>query len=197
MVDQELSSLSDEALVALCILRGETDDRPFTILFQRHYRGVWRTCHYFLRNVQETEDLTQEVFFRAFRSLATFEGRAAFKTWLTRIAVNACKNELRARGRRPHLVEDALEEMEERSELIALVGGHPEKATDADSLSAAFGCMRPEDVDVIHLRAIEGRPYTEIAATLGISLSAAKMRVQRAQLALQRALQSQSEGGLS
>jgi len=65
----ELDSLTDEELVALCLERGSKDDRPFAELFQRHYALVKRVAYRCFPHELDSEDLAQEVFFKAYRSL--------------------------------------------------------------------------------------------------------------------------------
>ncbi len=189
----DLSDLSDEELVQICLARGMKDERPFRELLRRHQQTVWHTCYQFVQNTQDAEDLTQEVFFRAYRSLAQFAGRASFKTWLRRIAINTSQNELRRRSRRPQEEETPLEDM---AEWLPARGGS--SATDRaaqtpqEYLAEALATLQPEVYEVLQLKDLEQRPYAEVAQILGISQSAAKMRVQRARLALATAYQKLS-----
>ena len=192
-VDEQVAmEMSDESLVALAQSRQGRDDRPFQELFRRHYQMVWRVCFGIIRNQEEAEDLTQEVFFKVYRSLKGFKGDSAFKTWLYRIAVNTTYNEIRRRKRRPQL-QDEHDFMEWGERLPA--GFSAEKAVEQrwqmDQLVAALASVRPEEVELIQLKDVEQRSYAEIAEILEISLSAAKMRVQRARLAVQAAYQLQ------
>ena len=78
------AATSDADLVTLWQTRGARDDRPFQELFRRHQHLVWRICYSYIRHSQDAEDLTQEVFLKAYRSLDAFEGRSSFKTWISR-----------------------------------------------------------------------------------------------------------------
>lgn len=182
-----LSDLSDEELAHLCLERGKKDDRPFRELFQRHQRDVWRTCYRFVRNAHDAEDLTQETFFKAYRSLTQFEGRASFRTWLHRIAINTSQNELRRRARRPQVSQTPVETLAE----VLPAEGTPEtrrlEPLQQERLARSLARLRMEEFEVLQLREFDQRPYVEIAQILGVKLSAAKMRVQRARLALQAA----------
>lgn len=68
----------------------------FRVLVERYQAMVFRTCMGFLHNHQDAEDLTQEVFIKAYQSIDAFKGDSAFSTWLYRIAVNASLNKVRA-----------------------------------------------------------------------------------------------------
>ena len=105
--------LSDAELVALFQARDGRDDRPFRELFRRYQQVVWRACYGMMRNSRDAEDLTQEVFFKAYRNLTKFEGRSSFKTWIYRIAINTSQNEIRRRSRRAQEAETAVEDMAE------------------------------------------------------------------------------------
>lgn len=176
--------LSDTELVQLFQARDGRDDRPFRELFRRYQTVVWRACYGMMRNSRDAEDLTQEVFFKAYRSLGKFEGRSSFKTWIYRIAINTAQNEIRRRSRRAQEAETAVEDMAEylpsNTSLEATVLARQQHRL----LQQAMASLRPEEYEVLYLKDIEERPYAEIAEQLNISLSAAKMRVQRARLAL-------------
>jgi RNA polymerase sigma-70 factor, ECF subfamily len=71
------------------------DDAAFGVLVRRHEREVQLLCSRMLRDRHLGEDVAQEAFLRAWRSLPRFEGRSTFRTWLYRIAINACLDALR------------------------------------------------------------------------------------------------------
>ena len=164
----------------LCRVRGTGDSRPFTELFHRHQRFVWRICYRFVWNTQDAEDLMQEVFFKTYRSLPQFRGASSFRTWLHQIAANTARNELRRRSRRPQMSDTPLELLIEIMPRGAAAAAH----TSLPRLAQAWERLRPEERQVLHLKDLEQRPYEEITKMLGISLSAAKMRVLRARIAL-------------
>jgi RNA polymerase sigma-70 factor (ECF subfamily) len=70
--------------------RGERE--AFDQLVVRYQRNVYRLCYRYVNNHEDANDLTQEVFLRAWRAIGRFKGRSAFSTWLYRIGVNACLN---------------------------------------------------------------------------------------------------------
>lgn len=187
------NELTDEDLVQLCLERGKRDDRPFQELMRRYERLIWRVCYRFVNNGDDAEDLTQEVFFKVYRNLASFEGRSTFKTWIYRIAINTAQNELRSRARRP---QESEVEMETAAEFVPAPEMVEEEVVEKgrqEKFAAAFANLRPEDVQILRYKDLEQKQYDEIADLLGIGLSAAKMRVQRARLALQALYQQMSE----
>src|SRR5205085_1953768 len=75
-------------------------DDAFRQLVDEHQRALRVHCYRMLGSLQDAEDQTQETLLRAWRNLQTFQGRASVRTWLYRIATNACLDELDRRGRR-------------------------------------------------------------------------------------------------
>ncbi|MCA9970220.1 MAG: RNA polymerase sigma factor [Anaerolineales bacterium] len=190
MSQAHLTARTDEELVSLCLARGNRDERPFQELFQRHRQMVWHVCYSYTRHPQDAEDLTQDVFFKVYRHLSGFEGRAAFKTWLYRIAVNTAQNELRRRGRRPQEAGTAVDDLAEVLPSPANVETSLQAQSEQRLLLAAMSHLRPQEQAILQMKDVDQLPYADIAANLDIGLSAAKMRVQRARLALQAAYQA-------
>ncbi len=84
--------MTDNELIKI-ILQG--DREKFRVFVEKYQQLVFRTCIGFLHNKDDADDLTQEVFIRAYQSLSRFKGESAFSTWLYRIAVNASLNKVR------------------------------------------------------------------------------------------------------
>jgi RNA polymerase sigma-70 factor (ECF subfamily) len=179
-----LTDISDDVLVTLCLELGGKDDRPVEELFHRYQNVVWRVCYSFMRNSQDAEDLTQDVFLRVYRNLSSFEGRSSLKTWIYRIAINTCQNEIRRLKRRPQLAEADLQTVAEYLPTATTTESEWQKLNLQGQLTTAFSQLRPEEYDILTLRDVEERPYSEIAELLSINLSAAKMRAKRARESL-------------
>lgn len=81
--------MNDQELIGK-ILQGNTDHYKY--LVEKYQRGVFRVCLGFVHQKEDADDISQEVFVKAFMALATFKGRSAFSTWLYRIAVNTSLN---------------------------------------------------------------------------------------------------------
>lgn len=181
----------DPALVR-AVQRGEPG--AMEALIEATYAHVHRKCLRLLGNPADAADATQEVFLRVMRSVFGFRGEAAFSTWLHRVTVNVCATALRRRG-------DA--------SARGLAAGHvafavPDAVADVDAdddveegvvrderagaLTAAMATLSDDDRAVIVLRDIEGLSTKETATVLGISESAAKVRLHRAHARLREAV---------
>jgi len=92
-----LSSLSDEKLIESCIAGNREHYRLLYERYKDYVAGlIWRL----IGDGEVARDLTQETFLKAFKGLKKFRGKSSFKTWLSRIAVNQCKDHLREVGRK-------------------------------------------------------------------------------------------------
>src|SRR5688572_17374163 len=88
----------DETEMAAAATAG--DETAFTALTRRYRRELQVHCYRMLASFEDAQDLVQETFLRAWKNRATFEGRSSFRTWLYRIATNACLDFLERSRRR-------------------------------------------------------------------------------------------------
>jgi len=138
-------------------------------------------------NEDDARDVLQETYLRAFRSLRKFRGDAAVGTWLHRITVNCSTTLVTKRLRTSHVtLDDNIEVLETRSER------NPESAAgasdDRDRLVAALAQLPDQMRMVIVLRDVYDLPHEAIARELGISQTAAKVRLHRARRRLREQL---------
>jgi RNA polymerase sigma-70 factor (ECF subfamily) len=172
---------SDDQLVELSRTEGNGDTRPFETLVRRHQGFVVTNCRVITRSAADAEDLAQEVFVKAFFGLRRFEGRAQFRTWLQRIKVNHCLNHLRkTRGAIMVDIDDVAPQEHRVMQTPATAHVALQAATDREQIVSVLDAMADTLRIPLMLRDGDGQSYEEIAAQLGIGLSAVKMRIKRA-----------------
>lgn len=187
---------ADESDALLLRLRGG-DGQAFELMVRRQTPRLLAVTRRMLGNEEDARDAVQEAFFKAFRSLHSFEGNCQLSTWLHRIAVNTSLMRLRSRRRRPEgSIEDLLPRFLED-------GHHAAKVEDwsADALALVArreesdfvrGCIDklPESHrTVLILRDIEELDTEETAQLLGATANAVKVRLHRARQALRSQLE--------
>ena len=176
----------DEDLVRL-VIAGERD--LFAPLYERYYWRVFRMAYGMTGNHGSAEDLTQEIFMRAYQRLKEFRGQSAFSTWLYRVAVNHSLN-----YRRKHQGE-AREELPAESGPRAVVDG----STTADAkvmqeqmtaqVHRALLTLKPKLRMIVILKDIEGLSYEEIAERAGCSMGTVASRLNRSRKILSQKLE--------
>jgi RNA polymerase sigma-70 factor (ECF subfamily) len=161
------------------------DRRAFDLLVERHLPRVWRVVYRVLRHREDTEDVVQEVFVTAHRSLREFRGDAKLSTWLHRIAVTRALNHVALaseRGRRSSEPLDAAPEPVSPAPT-------PLHALEAKELRRRLAeCLEkvPETWRaVLALRDAEQLAYEEIASVLSLAIGTVRSRLARARAMLQ------------
>ncbi len=170
------AGLSDEQLVERVFGRGVLRQLAFSVLANRYRDAVVRRCRYRLGNLDDAQDVAQEVLLRVYRGLENFRGQASFRTWLSAIVENECLSSASRRGR--HVLSDHLRSLIELHEAQGRSAQRHDPALAASMRKALSGVAEPGR-QVLYLRFYQERPLVEIADVLGISLSAAKMRLYR------------------
>jgi len=152
--------------------------------FERLYRAQVARVHSLARRMAgpaQADELTQDVFVRAWQKLGTFRGDSAFATWLHRLAVNVIIERFRVKSaERLRLVEG--------DDLFALTAGVPVKHAERLGLEAALELLPPGAKRVFVLHDVEGYKHEEIAEMLGVTSGATKAQLHRARLLLREAL---------
>ncbi len=189
------AEIADEEIVRR-VVAGERE--LFELLLRRYNQRIYRTVRAVLRNGDDAEDVMQQAYVSAYRYLHQFEGRSAFATWLTKIALR----EAAARNKKTvaflHLVPE--------------LGGDdtmndfPEPGPDPEARAVAADLMQHVEVEVaalpeayrsvLLLREVEGLSTEETAACLEISTDVVKTRLHRARTMLREALYRRAGLGL-
>ena len=171
-------SMDDEQVVAQ-VVAGQT--ALFEVLMRRHNERVYRAARAIVRDEAEAEDVMQQAYVNAYAHLRQFDGRAAFSTWLTRIAVNEALTRARTRGRY-----QSFDAGDDGMENIVPLRSHedPERQTSNGELrtllESAIDALPDGHREVFVLRQVEGLSTEEAADCLAISEDAVKTRLTRA-----------------
>ncbi len=181
----------DRVLVAAS-LSGDPD--AFNRLVELYQDYLFALTVRVVNDREAAADAVQEAFFNAYRNLHRFHGDS-FRSWITRIALNAATDILRVRKRRPA---DPYPEWEDESwQPPADESEGPERAAMVRSrdaaLAAALQRVTPDQRAAILLYDIEGYDYQEIAEMQGVSLGTVKSRIHRGRLALRDLLTPQMD----
>jgi RNA polymerase sigma-70 factor (ECF subfamily) len=174
------TSVGDDDRV-LAAAAGAGDRRALELLLDRHADRVHAICRRVVGNPDDALDATQEALIAVARGIHRFDGRAAFTTWLYRVATNAALDEVRRRGRRPRPVDELPEPVPPSSTLEDRVGA----AIDVDDALATL----PEEFRVaVVLRDLCDLDYAEIAEVLDVPPGTVRSRIARGRAALATAL---------
>ena len=180
---------SDAALVAAT---KSGDTQAFERLVLRHRHRVLAMAQRITSNREDAEDVAQESFHKAFLHLDTFQERARFSTWLTRIAMNEAFMLIRRRRGVFEVLPDSPDDTVAAAEPFVDQRPNPEESCWRDErkqiLTKVIDRLSPLTRRTIWLRDIEERSIQETAQALGTTISAVKARVLQGRRRLRRAL---------
>ena len=188
-------------------MTGAAASAEFTQSAEPFRRELLAHCYRMLGSADEAEDLVQETYLRAWRAYGSFEGRSSLRTWLYRIATNACLTALEQRGRRalpsglggpsgapdtpPPAAEPGLTWVQPVPDALVISGSGDPAAIVVTresvrlALVASLQYLPPRQRAVLLLRDVLGVPAAEVAAMLGTSAVAVKSALQRARARLE------------
>jgi RNA polymerase sigma-70 factor (ECF subfamily) len=179
---------NEDAELLARIRNGAVED--FAEIVRRHQSHVFAILHRYERDRHKLEDLAQETFFKTWRGLGSYDGRAPFQHWLSRIATRVALDHLRKERRLrsevkfEDLGEGALEWLRRGAEHDELGA-----AQAAELLAVAMAELSPAEQIVITMQELEGRSLKDIAQHTGSSGVAVRVRAMRARTKLRRALE--------
>lgn len=168
----------------------------FNQLVQRYQERVYGTIYHMTSNHEDTSDLTQEVFLKAWQALPDFKGHSSFFTWLYRIAINRSLNFLKQRGRRYHLsLNDLDANAEHDPDMLALVSHQTPRrevnlAELQEKLNEALQKLSETHRTVVVLHDIQGMSHEEIGKITGCNTGTVRSRLFYARQQLQAHLSS-------
>lgn len=166
-------------------LASRGDRRAFERLYRVHANRVFSLCVRMAGDRTLAEELTQDVFVRAWEKLSLFRGESAFATWLHRIAVNVVLNDRQSEKRRRDRLDEGIEDMDTLDHSHAQPMEVPGLSID---LERAIATLPPGARKVFVLHDVQGYTHEEIGEMLGVTSGGCKAQLHRARMLLREAL---------
>lgn len=187
-VKRPATSPDEDELVRRAVQR---DAIAFGCLYEQHLDRIYRYVFYRVSSTSEAEDLTEQVFLKAWEAIDRYEPRGApFAAWLYRLAHNLIVDHYRSQK-----ATTSLEAIADTEDAGVDVLSDVEDLLEVDEVRAAIATLSPEQQQLIALRFVEGLSHTETAQIIGKSEGATRVIQHRAVQALARALQANARGG--
>ncbi len=160
------------------------DSSAFETLFERHERHMYSFAFHMAGDKTEADDLCQDIWLEALRSLATYEGKSAFRGWIHGVAVNVCRRRYRKKTVPSVALPDDIH--------VSQSGGSAAPTTAAAEarvvLEEALSRLPDEQREVVILHELQGFSYAEIAQIVGCPNGTVKSRLHYAMEALRQML---------
>ncbi|MDP2886840.1 MAG: sigma-70 family RNA polymerase sigma factor [Ignavibacteria bacterium] len=179
-----LQAKSDEVLITL-IHQGE--HAAFRVLVERYQERIRNLIYSIFHEPGIVEDLSQEVFIKAYEALHQFRFQSSFYTWLYRIAVNKSRDELRKRKVRRWFSLQSMMESSDK-ELGAKIVAEPQDNELQELLAAGLKSLPDKYRIAVTLKDVEGFSYEEIAEIMECEIGTVKSRLSRARAMLRKIL---------
>src|SRR5262245_24227425 len=173
-----------DALVERCL---EGDQAAWDAIVRQHWRKVFNIAYKFVGKHDEAEDLAQEIFFRIFRSLHTFDRRANFQTWLFSISRNLCIDHYRSVRKERQMINRDVDAGELTPE-SSMMSPHAllEQRDRVELLRAALDRLPPALKAAVMMRDVQEMSYRDIAIGLNVPEGTVKSRINRGRTELAR-----------
>jgi RNA polymerase sigma-70 factor, ECF subfamily len=185
LAEVPLSAKSDEVLITL-VHQGE--HAAFRILVERYQERIRNLIYSIFHQTEVVDDLSQDVFIKAYEALPQFRFQSSFYTWLYRIAVNKSRDELRKRKvRRWFSLQTMLEASDK--ELVSKLVVEPLDREPQELLAAALKSLPEKYRIAVILKDIDGLSYEEIAEVMECEIGTVKSRLSRARAMLRKVLE--------
>nr|AWJ66076.1 RNA polymerase ECF-type sigma factor [uncultured bacterium] len=165
-----MDQLSDKELVAK-IQANKNDHKSFELLIIRHQEKLYSFIRRMLQNHEDTNDVLQNVFLKAWKYLNKFDGRSSFYTWIYRIAYNETIDQLNKNKKHFH---QELSDVKLESELADTNSTIPTSEEISNKLFVAINTLPDKQKLVFNMKYFENKKYTEISHITGTSEGALK-----------------------
>ena len=185
-----------DAAEAALVDRAKAGERiAFEELVRRHADQLYGVVLRFVASAEEAEEVTQEAFLRAWRSIARFEGRSQFFTWLYRIGINEAKRRAERRPPSGQVVSTEERPVYDTPDPREAPAAQAEQVELRVALERAVRALPVEYRGPIILRDLEGLSTTEAAAVMELGEAAFKSRLHRGRRAVRKAIDSYLDAG--
>ncbi len=170
------------------VLQG--DKQAYALLVSRYQNFVFTIVLRFIKSREDAEEIAQDVFVKAYRSLADFKGTAKFSTWLYTITTTSCITFLRKKKLDMQSLDN--EQVFDSADIIdsGMSANQVEQKSKVNMVSNAIKMLSPDDAQIITLFYKAEQSLEEIAQILGIEPNAVKVRLHRARTRLKDKMQT-------
>ena len=180
------TGLNDSEII-IKVLSG--DQQAYALLVNRYRNYVFTLALRFTKNREDAEEVSQDIFIKAYRALADFKGTSKFSTWLYTIVNNTCITFLRKKRLQTYsLDKEGVFEVAD-SQDSGLRANLVEQKSRLSMVNNAISMLSPDDAEIITLFYKSEQSLEEIAQILGLETNTAKVRLHRARTRLKEKMQ--------
>ena len=172
---------SDSEIISQ-VLKG--DHNAYALLVERYKSYVFTLTFRFTKNREDAEEVSQDIFVKAYRSLADFKGTAKFSTWLYTIVNTTCITFLRKRRLDVKSLDDERTFEVADSQDSGFRANMVEQKSRLIMVNRAIAMLNPDDAEIITLFYKNEQSLEEISQILGVEVNTAKVRLHRARTRL-------------
>ncbi|MFI5128645.1 MAG: RNA polymerase sigma factor [Chitinophagales bacterium] len=180
------TGLNDSEIISK-VLSG--DQQAYAGLVNRYQTYVFTLALRFTKNREDAEEVSQDIFIKAYRALADFKGTSKFSTWLYTIVNNTCITFLRKKRLQTHSLDNEGVFEVADSQDSGLRANLVEQKSRVAMVNSAIGLLGPDDAEIITLFYKSEQTLEEIAQILGLETNTAKVRLHRARTRLKEKMQ--------
>jgi RNA polymerase sigma factor (sigma-70 family) len=180
------TGLNDNEIISK-VLGG--DQQVYSLLVDRYQRYVFTLTLRFMKTREDAEEVAQDVFIKAYRSLADFRGASKFSTWLYTIVNTTCITFLRKKKLETHSLDHSTVFEAADSIDSGMRSNMVEQKSRVAMVNQAIKLLSPDDAEIITLFYKSEQTLEEIAAILGIEPNAGKVRLHRARTRLKEKME--------